>query len=344
MNEVDENPDVNNNDLKNENKEINSDNIEDNNNNTIDKKENENENKNDNDNDNNNANEDKNNDQNDKNDIINKDEDIDKIDEKEKNNNENINNNKENTKEKKIYFPRRNSIEVPNNSPSNSIKIIKKDKGSEALPNISYDYIFKVALIGDSGTGKTSILIRFIEDYFLEDTKSTIGVDFKIVSLQLDSKAYAKMQIWDTCGSERFKSLTSSFIKTCSAFILVFDLTRPSSFQSIENWIKTIRENISPKFMILIGNKSDLIEQRAVNKNFILEYCQKRFFNYMEISAKTNNNIERMFKEVAYQLYMNIKKNEKDKNIKSVNAGGSFTNIKMNLNNENNQNKKGCCN
>ena len=346
MNEIDENSDINNNDLKNENKEINSDNIEDNNNNTIDKKENENENKNDNDNenDNNNVNEDKNNDQNDKNDIINKDEDKDKIDEKEKNNNENINNNKENTKEKKIYFPRRNSIEVPNNSPSSSIKIIKKDKGSEALPNISYDYIFKVALIGDSGTGKTSILIRFIEDYFLEDTKSTIGVDFKIVSLQLDSKAYAKMQIWDTCGSERFKSLTSSFIKTCSAFILVFDLTRPSSFQSIENWIKTIRENISPKFMILIGNKSDLIEQRAVNKNFILEYCQKRFFNYMEISAKTNNNIERMFKEVAYQLYMNIKKNEKDKNIKSVNAGGSFTNIKMNLNNENNQNKKGCCN
>ena len=342
MNEIDENSDINNNDLKNENKEINSDNLEDNNNNIIDKKEN----KNDDDNFNGNANEDKNNSESDKNDITNKDEDKDNFDEKEKNNNENNNNNEiGNTNEKKKSFPRRNSIEVPNNSPSSSVKIIKKDKGGEVLPNISYDYIFKVALIGDSGTGKTSILIRFIEDYFLEDTKSTIGVDFKLVSLQLDSKVYAKMQIWDTCGSERFKSLTSSFIKTCSAFILVFDLTRPGSFQSIENWIKTIRENISPKFMILIGNKSDLIEQqRAVNKNFILEYCQKRFFNYMEISAKTNNNIERMFKEVAYQLYMNIKKNEKDKNIKSVNAGGSFTNIKMNLNNENNQNKKGCCN
>jgi small GTP-binding protein len=341
MNEINENSDKNNNDLKNENKEINSDNLEDNNNNIIDKNENRNDNEND------NPNEDKNNNEDDQNNKTNKDEEKDKTDEKEKNNIENININKDNTinaKEKKIYFPRRNSIEVPNSSPSSSIKIIKKGKGGEVLQNISYDFIFKVALIGDSGTGKTSILIRFIEDYFLEDTKSTIGVDFKIVSLQLDTKVYAKMQIWDTCGSERFKSLTSSFIKTCSAFILVFDLTRPSSFQSIENWIKTIRENISPKFMILIGNKSDLIEQRAVNKNFILEYCQKRFFNYMEISAKTNNNIERMFKEVAYQLYMNIKKNEKDKNIKSVNAGGSFTNIKMNLNNENNQNKKGCCN
>jgi small GTP-binding protein len=336
MNEIDENSDINNNDLKNENKETNSDRVEDNNNNIIDK----NENKNDDDNDN--VNEDKNNSESDKNDITNKDEDKDNIDEKEKknNNNDNIGN----ANEKKKSFPRRNSIEVPNNSPSSSVKIIKKDKGGEVLPYISYDYIFKVALIGDSGTGKTSILIRFIEDYFLEDTKSTIGVDFKLVSLQLDSKVYAKMQIWDTCGSERFKSLTSSFIKTCSAFILVFDLTRPGSFQSIENWIKTIRENISPKFMILIGNKSDLIEQRAVNKNFILEYCQKRFFNYMEISAKTNNNIEKMFKEVAYQLYMKTKKNENDKNFKYVNTGGSFTNIQMNLNNENNQNKKGCCN
>ena len=340
MNEIDENSVINNNDLKNENKEINSDNLEDNNNNIIDKNENKNDNEND------NPNEDKNNSEDDKNNKTNKDEEKDNTDEKEKNNIEN-NNNKDSTnnaKEKKIYFPRRNSIEVPNNSPSSSIKIIKKVKGSEVLQNISYDFIFKVALIGDSGTGKTSILIRFIEDYFLEDTKSTIGVDFKIVSLQLDAKVYAKMQIWDTCGSERFKSLTSSFIKTCSAFILVFDLTRPGSFQSIENWIKTIRENISPKFMILIGNKSDLIEQRAVNKNFILEYCQKRFFNYMEISAKTSNNIEKMFKEVAYQLYMKTKKNEKDKNFKSVNTGGSFTNIKINMNNEDNQNKKGCCN
>ena len=339
MNEIDENSDINNNDLKNENKVINSDNLEDNNNNINDK--NENENKNDNENDN--PNEDKNNSEDNKN----KDEENDMTDQMEKNNIENNNNNKDSTnnaKEKKINFPRRNSIEVPNNTPSSSIKIIRKAKGVEALQNISYDFIFKVALIGDSGTGKTSILIRFIEDYFLEDTKSTIGVDFKIVSLQLDAKVYAKMQIWDTCGSERFKSLTSSFIKTCSAFILVFDLTRPGSFQSIENWIKTIRENISPKFMILIGNKSDLIEQRAVNKNFILEYCQKHFFNYMEISAKTNNNIEKMFKEVAYQLYMKTKKNEKDKNFKSVNTGGSFTNIKINMNYENNnQNKKGCC-
>ena len=162
-----------------------------------------------------------------------------------------------------------NGIEVTKDSPSNSIKIMKKDKHGEVLSNINYDYIFKVALIGDSATGKTSILLRFIDDYFTEDTKSTIGVDFKIVSLLLEPKVHAKMQIWDTCGSERFKSLTSSFIKTCSAFILVFDLTRTSTFQNIEHWIRTIKENTSPKFLILIGNKSDLVEQRALNKEIL---------------------------------------------------------------------------
>ena len=82
--------------------------------------------------------------------------------------------------------------------------------------------------------------------------------------------------------NERFKSLTSSFIKTCSAFILVFDLTRPSTFSNIENWIKTIKENTSPKYFILVGNKKDLTELRAIEKSLILQYCRKHMFNYLK--------------------------------------------------------------
>ena len=232
-------------------------------------------------------------------------------------------------------------IELPKDGPSNLIKILKKDKHGDVLSNISYNYLFKVALIGDSSTGKTSILLRFIDNCFIEDTKSTIGVDFKIVSLELEPKVYAKMQIWDTCGSERFKSLTSSFIKTCSAFILVFDLTRPSTFNNIENWIKTIKENTSPKFLILVGNKCDLVEQRALEKDMILDYSVKHLFNYLEISAKNNYNIERMFKEVGYQLYMDIKKKEKE-NVKPFESkSNNYSNIQVQLENE----KKGgsCC-
>ena len=256
---------------------------------------------------------------------------------------DNTNNTKDSTEKEEPQEILNNGIEVPLNTPSKSIKILKKDKHGDVLSNISYSYLFKVSLIGDSSTGKTSILLRFIDDYFTEDTKSTIGVDFKLVSLELEPKIYAKMQIWDTCGSERFKSLTSSFIKTCVAFILVFDLTRRSTFQNIDHWIKIIKENTSPKFLILIGNKSDLKEERNIDKEIILDYCEKNLFNYMEISAKNNLNIEKLFKEVAYQLYADIKKNEKD-NIKNMGYRGNFSDIQVKLDNNNNTNdKKGCC-
>ena len=128
--------------------------------------------------------------------------------------------------------------EGPSNNESEIIKIIKKGKENSKL-NISYSFLFKVALIGDSGTGKTSILVRFIDNIFKDDTSTTIGVDFKIVSLDLGDNTFAKMQIWDTCGSERFRALTANFLKTCSAFLLVFDLSRKSTFINIDNWIKS---------------------------------------------------------------------------------------------------------
>ena len=232
---------------------------------------------------------------------------------------------------------KKDGVEVSKNSPSSSIKILGKND-NDTLQNISYNYLFKIALIGDASTGKTSILLRFIDDSFTEDTKSTIGVDFKYVSLELESDTYGKMQIWDTCGSERFKSLTTSFIKTCTAFILVFDLTRQSTFNNLEQWIKIINENTSPKFMILIGNKNDLVEEREVKKELVLNFCKDKYFNYMEISAKSNNNIERMFKEVAYQLFKGAQKN---KNSKTVSDSGGFTNIQNQKEGE--KKKGGCC-
>ena len=221
-----------------------------------------------------------------------------------------------------------NDIEIPENSPSDSIKILKKGSESSTL-NISYDFLFKVSLIGDSATGKTSIITRFIDEVFKEETSTTIGVDFKIVSLDLGENTYAKMQIWDTCGSERFKSITASFLKSCSAFILVFDLNRKNTFKSIENWIKTINENTKPKFLILIGNKCDL--KRDVNKDEIILFCEKNKLNYIEISVKENKNVEKIFKEVAYQLYkdIKIKKSEnKNVNLQEFEIGG-FKNIKI---------------
>ena len=258
---------------------------------------------------------------------------VEKIDEKNEINEENGNKKEEKNVDKKE--------EKDNNS--SSIKITKQKQltNNNSSNDINYDYLFKIALIGDSATGKTSILLRFVDDFFTEDTKSTIGIDFKFVSLELEPNIYGKMQIWDTCGSERFKSLTTSFIKSCKAFILVFDITRQNTFKNREQWIKTINENTSPQYMILIGNKNDLEKERQVKKESVINYCKEKLFNYMEISAKNNNNIEKMFKEVAYQLYNLVKKN---KTSKKISNSGEFTNIKVK--NENNSNKKksgGCC-
>ena len=258
---------------------------------------------------------------------------VEKIDEKNEINEENGNKKEEKNFDKK----------EENDNNSNSIKITKQKQltNNNSSNDINYDYLFKIALIGDSATGKTSILLRFVDDFFTEDTKSTIGIDFKFVSLELEPNIYGKMQIWDTCGSERFKSLTTSFIKSCKAFILVFDITRQNTFKNIEQWIKTINENTSPQYMILIGNKNDLEKERQVKKESVINYGKEKLFNYMEISAKNNNNIEKMFKEVAYQLYSLVKKNKTDKRVSS---SGEFTNITVK--NENNSNPKksgGCC-
>jgi small GTP-binding protein len=183
---------------------------------------------------------------------------------------------------------------------SNEIKIIKK---SDTINTMKYNYLFKIALIGDSGIGKSSILIRFTTNNFQEDTQSTIGVDFKIVSVSLDENTHAKMQIWDTCGSERFKSLTSSFIKSCQTFLLVFDITKYKSFKSLENWLEIINENTSPKLLCLIGNKTDLEEKRQVPKSEAIQFALKHNLKYLETSAKTNEKIEDVFIYVAKSLY-----------------------------------------
>jgi Ras-related protein Rab-1A len=187
------------------------------------------------------------------------------------------------------------------------ISIIKKVNTS---PQNRYQYLFKVSLIGNSGVGKSSILIRFTEDTFKEDTNSTIGVDFKIVSLKIGDNI-AKMQIWDTCGSERFKSLTASYLKSCNVFILVFDITNKKSFDDLETWIQLVKENTTPKFACLVGNKSDIQEQRQVSKQHAIDFAEKYNLKYVEISAKDNSNIEDMFLYVSQILFNDAQKKSK---------------------------------
>jgi small GTP-binding protein len=206
----------------------------------------------------------------------------------------------------------------------------------------NYDYLFKISLIGDSGIGKTSILLRFTDNVFKDDTQSTIGVDFKIVSVNLNN-SFIKMQIWDTCGSERFKGLTSSFIKSCNIFLLVYDISKRKSFENLDSWIKLIYENTSPKFMCLVGNKSD-IERREVSKEEALEFCEKNGFSYLETSAKTNFNIEEVFIHIAQSLYIDIQRKKNEESVREEFSMGANKDIKIdNISlNSSHINKKPC--
>lgn len=171
-----------------------------------------------------------------------------------------------------------------------------------------YDYLFKLLLIGDSGVGKSSILIRFTDDSYSEAFISTIGVDFKIKSIELDGK-HIKLQLWDTAGQERFRTITSSYYRGAHGIIIVFDLTDLESFENIQQWLLEINKYSYKNICkILVGNKSDLINKRIVNEG--KSYADSLNIPYIETSAKNADNIDSLFYGISKQIKNMMKHNE----------------------------------
>uniref|UniRef100_A0A8C1PF66 Ras-related protein Rab-13 n=1 Tax=Cyprinus carpio TaxID=7962 RepID=A0A8C1PF66_CYPCA len=130
----------------------------------------------------------------------------------------------------------------------------------------TYDYLFKLLLIGDSGVGKTCLLFRFSEDAFNTTFISTIGIDFKIRTIELNEKKI-KLQIWDTAGQERFRTITTAYYRGAMGIMLVYDITSEKSFENIKNWIRNIEEHASSDVeKMILGNKCDMNDRRQVSK------------------------------------------------------------------------------
>lgn len=166
----------------------------------------------------------------------------------------------------------------------------------------TYDYLFKLLLIGDSGVGKTCVLFRFSEDAFNTSFISTIGIDFKIRTIELDGKKI-KLQIWDTAGQERFRTITTAYYRGAMGIMLVYDITNEKSFENIKNWIRNIEENASADVeKMLLGNKCELNEKRQVSRErgeaLAIEYGIK----FMETSAKASINVEEAFYTLARDI------------------------------------------
>ena len=165
-----------------------------------------------------------------------------------------------------------------------------------------YDYLFKLIIIGDSGIGKSCLLNRFADDIFTDSYISTIGVDFKIRTIEVNGRV-CKLQIWDTAGQERFRTITSSYYRGAHGIVLVFDITNPESFANCEMWLVEVQRYASEQVkIILVGTKSDLSEKRKVAFADAQEFAAKHGMEYVETSAKITSNVESAFLGLAKDL------------------------------------------
>ena len=162
-----------------------------------------------------------------------------------------------------------------------------------------HDYFFKILLIGDSGVGKSCLLLRFADDSWTETHISTIGVDFKIKTLEIDGKT-VKLQIWDTAGQERFRTITSSYYRGAQGIILVYDITDSESFNNVKQWMGEIDryacENVNK---LLVGNKCDLESERKVKGDVAKQFADGFEIPWIETSAKNAHNVQQCFVQMA---------------------------------------------
>lgn len=166
-----------------------------------------------------------------------------------------------------------------------------------------YDHLFKLLLVGNSGVGKTSLLLRFSHNEFNEDTRNTVGVDLKVKFIQFRQKRL-KLTIWDTAGQERFRTLTSAYYRGAHGIILVYDITARDSFQNIKEWLAEVDIYTTNKSCVklLVGNKIDKEAVRAVSKAEGLAFAKDNAMLFMEASAKTEQGVEQCFEELIQKI------------------------------------------
>ncbi|XP_008060584.1 ras-related protein Rab-2B isoform X1 [Carlito syrichta] len=171
---------------------------------------------------------------------------------------------------------------------------------------MTYAYLFKYIIIGDTGVGKSCLLLQFTDKRFQPVHDLTIGVEFGARMVNIDGKQI-KLQIWDTAGQESFRSITRSYYRGAAGALLVYDITRRETFNHLTSWLEDARQHSSSNMVImLIGNKSDLESRRDVKREEGEAFAREHGLIFMETSAKTACNVEEAFINTAKEIYRKI--------------------------------------
>ena len=169
----------------------------------------------------------------------------------------------------------------------------------------TYDYIIKALLLGDSNVGKTLLIGKFIDNEFSENTLNTIGLDLKCTSIIINNKKIS-LQIWDTAGQEKYKSMTTSYYRGVNIIFIVYDVTNQESFNHVKNWIADIDKFAKINVMkVLVGNKIDLIDKRVISKEEGINLSKKYKIKFFETSAMLGEGVKEMFETICIDYTKN---------------------------------------
>ncbi|KAG5264485.1 hypothetical protein AALO_G00254280 [Alosa alosa] len=176
--------------------------------------------------------------------------------------------------------------------------------------DMTYNFVFKVVLIGESGVGKSNLLARFTKNEFNHDSRTTIGVEFSTRTIQVET-AVIKAQIWDTAGLERYRAITSAYYRGAVGALLVYDLTKHLTYEYVERWLKELYDHADPHIVImLVGNKNDLEGQRTVPTEEAKDFAESRGLLFMETSALESVNVEAAFLKVLTEIHRKVASRE----------------------------------
>lgn len=169
-----------------------------------------------------------------------------------------------------------------------------------------FDHSLKVVVVGESGVGKTCLLIRFVRDTFEDNTQSTLGVEFMSKIIQTE-KHRIQLQLWDTAGQELFRSVTRGYYRGSAGALLLFDLSNRDSFENVEKWLRDVKDVAKEDVvLILLGNKSDLESKRQVTREEANDFAQRNNMKYFEVSAKTGDNVSEAINACVEMIEKNL--------------------------------------